>query len=102
MRPRGRSSCRGVPARWSDAMAARGVAGDFDAIASLTPRALLGPHESWLLNQIPRCHDLLDIGCGLGLAASIASERAMRVTGIDLSPTMIARARSEFGHRATF
>ncbi|MEA2337017.1 MAG: hypothetical protein QOE82_1024 [Thermoanaerobaculia bacterium] len=83
-------------------MEARGVVSDFDRIASLTPRALLHPHEAWLLRQIPRCDDLLDIGCGLGLAASIASQRATRVTGIDLSPTMIDRARREFGERATF
>jgi len=78
------------------------VAGHFDAIASLTPRPLLGPYEAWLLRQIPPCDDLLDIGCGLGLAASIAADRAKRVTGIDLSPTMIERARREFGGRATF
>jgi SAM-dependent methyltransferase len=78
------------------------VAGDFDSIASLTPRALLGPYEAWLLRQIPPCEDLLDIGCGLGLAANIASERARHVTGIDLSPAMIERARREFGGRAAF
>jgi SAM-dependent methyltransferase len=78
------------------------VSGDFDAIASLTPRARLGPHEAWLLRQIPLCDDLLDAGCGLGLAASIASQRAKRVTGIDLSPMMIDRARREFGDRVTF
>ena len=78
------------------------VAADFDAIASLTPRARLAPHAAWLLRQIPRCNDLLDAGCGLGLTASIASQRAAHVTGIDLSPVMIARARREYGDRATF
>jgi SAM-dependent methyltransferase len=78
------------------------VAGDFDAIASLTPRAHLAPHAAWLLRQIPHCNDLLDAGCGLGLTASIAADRATHVTGIDLSPVMIARARRDYGHRATF
>jgi SAM-dependent methyltransferase len=78
------------------------VAADFDAIASLTPHARLAPHAAWLLRQIPHCNDLLDAGCGLGLTASIASHRAARVTGIDLSPVMIARARRDFGDRATF
>jgi SAM-dependent methyltransferase len=78
------------------------VAGDSDAIASLTPRAGLAPHAAWLLHQIPRCNDLLDAGCGLGLTASIASHRAAHVTGIDLSPVMIARARRDYGDRATF
>jgi SAM-dependent methyltransferase len=78
------------------------VACDFDAIASLTPRARLAPHAAWLLRQIPRCNDLLDAGCGLGLTTSIASYRAAHVTGIDLSPVMIERARRDYGHRATF
>jgi SAM-dependent methyltransferase len=78
------------------------VAGDFDTIASLTPRARLAPHAAWLLRHIPRCNDLLDAGCGLGLTASIAAERAVHVTGIDLSPVMIARARRDYGDRATF
>jgi SAM-dependent methyltransferase len=78
------------------------VASDFDTIASLTPRARLAPHAAWLLRQIPRCHDLLDAGCGLGLTTSIAAQRAAHVTGIDLSPVMIARARRDYGDRATF
>jgi SAM-dependent methyltransferase len=78
------------------------VAGDFDAIASLTPRARLAPHAAWLLGQIPRCNDLLDAGCGLGLTTSIAADRAAHVIGIDLSPVMIARARRDYGDRATF
>ncbi|MBV9071718.1 MAG: class I SAM-dependent methyltransferase [Acidobacteria bacterium] len=78
------------------------VAGEFDAIASLTPRDRLAPHAGWLLRQIPHCNDLLDAGCGLGLTASIAADRAAHVTGIDLSPVMIARARRDYGHRATF
>jgi SAM-dependent methyltransferase len=37
--------------------------------------------------------DLLDIGCGSGLALSLAAERGARVSGIDIAPTLLAVAR---------
>jgi predicted TPR repeat methyltransferase len=38
--------------------------------------------------------DVLDLGCGTGLAGAAFAEVATRIDGIDLSPQMIAKARS--------
>jgi predicted TPR repeat methyltransferase len=38
--------------------------------------------------------DLLDIGCGTGLAAAALKSRTAHITGIDLSPEMIEHARA--------
>ncbi|MEU4410970.1 class I SAM-dependent methyltransferase [Streptosporangium sp. NPDC023963] len=47
-----------------------------------------------ILRAVPEgCGDALDVGCGDGLLARKLAERAERVTGIDSSPQMIARAR---------
>lgn len=47
-----------------------------------------------ILRAVPEwCGDALDIGCGDGLLARKLTGRAERVTGIDRSPVMIARAR---------
>jgi predicted TPR repeat methyltransferase len=37
--------------------------------------------------------EILDLGCGTGLAGMVMRPRAARLTGIDLSPEMIERAR---------
>ncbi|AXB48354.1 class I SAM-dependent methyltransferase [Amycolatopsis albispora] len=47
-----------------------------------------------VLRAVPAgCRAALDVGCGDGLLARKLSARAERVTGIDSSPEMIARAR---------
>ncbi|MBB4931084.1 SAM-dependent methyltransferase [Lipingzhangella halophila] len=47
-----------------------------------------------ILRAVPNeCGDALDVGCGDGLLARKLTGRAKRVTGIDNSPGMIARAR---------
>ncbi|MFD0314028.1 class I SAM-dependent methyltransferase [Streptomyces flavalbus] len=43
--------------------------------------------------------DLLDLGCGTGSLALLAAERGHRVTGVDLSPAMVARARAKLAGR---
>lgn len=49
-----------------------------------------------ILRAVPEgCGDALDVGCGDGLLARKLTKRAKRVTGIDPSPQMIARAREE-------
>jgi 2-polyprenyl-3-methyl-5-hydroxy-6-metoxy-1,4-benzoquinol methylase len=65
---------------------------DFDAIATLTSRDVLGPHEAALLREL-RGGIALDAGCGLGLVARELASRFERVDAIDLSPGMIAEAR---------
>ncbi|WP_051819345.1 methyltransferase domain-containing protein [Streptomyces sp. NRRL S-920] len=45
--------------------------------------------------------DVLDLGCGTGSLALLAAERGHRVTAVDLSPAMAARAREKLaGHDA--
>jgi SAM-dependent methyltransferase len=47
--------------------------------------------------------EVLDLGCGTGSLSLLASEAGHRVTGVDLSPAMIARARAKLvGRDATF
>ncbi|MFI9079272.1 class I SAM-dependent methyltransferase [Streptomyces sioyaensis] len=46
---------------------------------------------------------VLDLGCGTGSLALLAAEQGHRVTGIDRSPRMIARARAKLaGQEAAF
>ena len=42
---------------------------------------------------------IADIGCGLGLHAIELTSRGYQVVGLDISPTMITRARAEAGDR---
>lgn len=39
--------------------------------------------------------DLLDLGCGTGSLSLLAAEQGHRVTGVDLSPAMVERARAK-------
>ncbi|OIJ86329.1 class I SAM-dependent methyltransferase [Streptomyces colonosanans] len=56
--------------------------------------------EAWLPS---RPGDLLDLGCGTGSLSLLAAERGYRVTGVDLSPPMVALARAKSaGHDAVF
>ncbi|TDB75540.1 class I SAM-dependent methyltransferase [Actinomadura sp. KC216] len=49
-----------------------------------------------ILRAVPDgCGDALDVGCGDGLLARKLLGRAERVTGIDSSPEMVARAREQ-------
>ncbi|TDD21190.1 class I SAM-dependent methyltransferase [Actinomadura sp. KC06] len=53
-----------------------------------------------ILRAVPMgCGDALDVGCGDGLLARKLLSRANRVTGIDSSPEMIARAREHAAGR---
>ncbi|MFE4667781.1 class I SAM-dependent methyltransferase [Streptomyces sp. NPDC056716] len=52
--------------------------------------------RSWLPD---RPCDLLDLGCGTGSLALLAAEQGHRVTGVDRSPAMVARARAKLAGR---
>ncbi|GGZ06730.1 class I SAM-dependent methyltransferase [Streptomyces poonensis] len=43
--------------------------------------------------------DVLDLGCGTGSLALLASEHGHRVTGVDLSPAMVGLARAKLAGR---
>src|SRR6188474_202960 len=43
--------------------------------------------------KIAASHDVLDVACGAGAVACAAARLARQVTGIDLTPAMIERAR---------
>lgn len=58
--------------------------------------------EPFLLSHLqpfPGCR-ILDVGCGTGRYLRTLSESAYRVTGIDLSKNMLARARQRIGRRS--
>jgi len=73
-----------------------GYAGDYDQHLTATlqyrvPQALC----TLLVEQLPQSDglDVLDLGCGTGLSGAALRGLARQLTGIDLSPRMLARAR---------
>ena len=74
------------------------VRDDFDQIALLTDCHVGGGerYDSFLLSLVPDdAVSILDIGCGLGRLATKLASHNREVTGVDLSPEMIARARKD-------
>ncbi|MBW8704502.1 Malonyl-[acyl-carrier protein] O-methyltransferase [Streptomyces sp. MBT84] len=50
----------------------------------------------WLPSQPA---DVLDLGCGTGSLSLLAAERGHRVTGLDMSPAMVTKARAKLAGR---
>lgn len=80
---------------------------DFDELARLTAGRDSGfdRYESFLHSLVPATAvDVLEVGCGAGRLTARLAAAGRRVTGIDLSPEMIARARREVdaSSRVTF
>ena len=74
------------------------VRDDFDQIARLTDCHVGGGerYDSFLLSLVPvDAVSLLDIGCGLGRLTTKLATGNRQVTGVDLSPEMIARAQKD-------
>ena len=60
----------------------------------------VGDLERWALSSGLRGRRALDVACGTGNSSLPLLERGYEVTGCDLSPAMLARARSKFGAQA--
>ncbi len=78
-------------------MNAEKIKNDFDAIA-LFEKNPVWTHNSHyhklILREIePSAGKILEVGCGAGEFARLASKRSKEVVGIDLSENMIARAK---------
>lgn len=77
-----------------------GQAEAFDAIGDRYDEAF--PHKegqiaagSWMAESLPSGARVLDLGCGTGLpTAKQLADAGLRVTGVDLSPGMLAQARA--------
>ena len=72
-------------------------AADADPWQSASPRFLYQRRKyqrlAALLPEGRRFDHALDLGCGLGLFAAELAGRAARVTGVDVAPSAVARAR---------
>ncbi len=72
------------------------VENDFDCIADL-PESTWSPnihYHPFILKNIPaNCNHILDIGCGKGNLCRKMADRSKKITGLDLSENMIAKAR---------
>ena len=52
----------------------------------------------WLIERLgPECRTVLEPGCGSGRMLEALAQRGLRVTGIDVSPEMLALARARVG-----
>jgi 2-polyprenyl-3-methyl-5-hydroxy-6-metoxy-1,4-benzoquinol methylase len=74
------------------------VRNDFDHIARLSDSHGGGEdrYDSFLLSLVPvDALSVLEVGCGLGRLTMKLAAPDREVTGVDLSPEMIARAREE-------
>lgn len=87
-----------LPAGWSVRQAAQATA--FDRISARYGEAF--PHKEgqlacgdWMLAQLPAGSRVLDLGCGTGLpSARQLASGGCQVTGVDISPAMLAQARA--------
>jgi len=80
------------------------IASAYEAHPGNVPRRESPENEAWVraIERLlpPPPADVLDIGTGTGFVALIASSLGHRVTGLDLSATMLAEARMEAGRRS--
>lgn len=71
---------------------------DFDELARLSDPhdEDTGRYDPFLLSLVPaNAQTILDLGCGMGRLTGKLASGSRNVTGIDLSPEMIARANQK-------
>lgn len=57
---------------------------------------------SHVLSLVEKDSTIIDLGCGDGYGTSILSEKALKVVGIDVDDSIIARANYKYGENAEF
>ena len=81
------------------------VAPLYDHDPGNVPNAATAEYRAWVQAVArllpPAPSDVLDIGTGTGFVALIASNLGHRVTGVDLSTSMLAEARSQAKSRGS-
>lgn len=76
--------------KMTDAAAATWSSGDFNEIG----RSLMGVAEALCRDADPRPNErVLDVACGTGNVALVAARRYCEVSGIDIAPNLVDRAR---------
>lgn len=77
-----------------------GIAGAFDEnFENLITAELRRRLYSVVTSLVPGDSTIIDVNCGTGIDALFLAEHGYRVTGIDVSRTMIARARKKLASR---
>jgi SAM-dependent methyltransferase len=72
-----------------------GHAGAYDALSRLLLGSLVGRFSADIAAAAPAGARVLEVGCGPGhLSIRLARQHGLKVTGLDLDPAMIARARA--------
>lgn len=66
-----------------------------DVVSYKAPKVLADAIKSWLDATSATINDLLDLGCGTGLVANALQETVKHRVGVDISPRMLAKARSK-------
>ncbi|GLW70879.1 SAM-dependent methyltransferase [Kitasatospora phosalacinea] len=82
-----------VAAYWDAAAPAFDREPDHGLLDAATRRAWQRRLADWLPGE---GLDVLDVGCGTGSLALLLAEAGHRVTGVDLAPAMVDRARQKF------
>ncbi|MEU4116928.1 class I SAM-dependent methyltransferase [Kitasatospora sp. NPDC028055] len=85
-------SGRGIADYWDAAAAAFDEEPDHGLRAAVTRAAWGRRLRGWLPGEPV---EVLDVGCGTGSLAELVAADGHRVTGVDLAPRMVARARAK-------
>lgn len=88
-----------VAAYWDNAAATFDAEADHGLRSPAVRAAWAGRFVEWIPDDGV---DVLDVGCGTGSLALLLAQQGHHVTGVDLSPAMVDRARAKLaGHDAT-